>query len=84
MDPKSALDAPVFLAPYKVGSPDVVGRVAEGEFDVALLDAVRAMGQPVEELALVRGWWVGIVIDPPTGTLEGTASRLSGGYAEGY
>jgi gamma-glutamyltranspeptidase/glutathione hydrolase len=91
MDPKSALDAPAFLAPYKVGAPDVVGRVAEGESDVALLDAVRAMGQPVEELrlpleelALVRGWWVGIVLNPQTGTLEGAAPRLLGGYAEGY
>jgi len=91
MDPKAALDAPAFLAPAWEGSPQVVARVSKGEFDHELLDAVRDMGQPVqelrlpfEELALVRGWWVGVIIDPATGALQGGAPRLLGGYAGGY
>ncbi len=91
LDPKAALDAPAFLAPDWEGWPQVVARVSKGEFDQELLDAVRDMGQPVQELrlpfddlALVRGWWVGIVIDPETGVLQGGAPRLLGGYAVGY
>jgi gamma-glutamyltranspeptidase len=89
-DPRGALEAPLLLS--LAGSPSqLVERVAEGQFDPALLDAVRAMGQPVEEVPLTtehlvksRGYWVGILIDPERGTLEGAAPTIFGGTAVGY
>jgi hypothetical protein len=67
----------------------VVEQVADRDFDADLLEAVRGMGLFVEELSseavwMAIGWWVGIVIDPETGSLEGGAPGRCGGYAEGY
>ena len=105
MDPKVALDAPAFLAQdwtileqaqtsrgrsaLDPGAVQVVERVAAGDFDDDVLEAVRGMGLLVEELpfeeaGMAIGWWVGIVIDPETGTFEGGAPGRTGGYAEGY
>jgi gamma-glutamyltranspeptidase/glutathione hydrolase len=105
MDPKTALDAPAFLAQdwttvqqaqtslgrstLDPGAVQAVEQVAVGDFDDDLLEAVRGMGLLVEELSfeeagMAIGWWVGIVIDPETGTLQGGAPGRSGGYAEGY
>jgi len=90
MDPKSALDAPTLLSPSG-DLAQIVERVSQGDFDERLLDAVRVMGQPVqalqlpfEEQMLARGWWVGIVIDPEAGTLDGGGPQLFGGHVEGY
>ena len=90
MDPKSAMDAPTVLSPSG-DLAQIVERVSQGDFDEKLLDAVRSMRQPVqvlqlpfEELMLARGWWVGIVIDPETGSLDGGAPQLFGGYVDGY
>jgi gamma-glutamyltranspeptidase/glutathione hydrolase len=71
------------------GAVQAVEQVAEGDFDEDLLEVVRGMGLLVEELSsedvgMAIGWWVGIVIDPETGGLEGGAPGRSGGYAEGY
>jgi hypothetical protein len=33
---------------------------------------------------MATGWWVRIVIDPETGSLEGGAPGPTGGFAEGY
>lgn len=99
MDPKTALDAPAFLAQswtipgrstLDPGAVQAVEQVAEGDFDDDLLEAVRGMGLLVEELSFEEagmgaiGWWVGIVIDPETGSLEGGAPGPIGAYAEGY
>ena len=53
----------------------------------------RRKGQPVtllpeetsfEELVMLRGWWIGIAVDPNTGDSPWVAPRDFGGYALGY
>jgi len=90
MGPRQALEAPWLMSPG--GSfTQPVERVAEGQFDALLLEQVREMGQPVEELALTTdsllmevGYWIGVVIDPQAGTLQGAAPMILGGTALGY
>ncbi|HUP20450.1 MAG TPA: gamma-glutamyltransferase, partial [Gemmatimonadota bacterium] len=96
MDPAQANEAPEFLlylyTPIQEQMRDLpvhTRAVPAGEFDSTLLDSVRAMGQPVVEVesALargLRGYWIGIRIDPATRMLQGAASRFFGGTAEGY
>jgi gamma-glutamyltranspeptidase/glutathione hydrolase len=103
MDPREASYTPQLLRPYIGGasvammsvvkSQDVENAadqvVADGEFDDALLDQVRAMGLGITEVPAAassgwRGYWVGIVVDPETGALQGAAPGLVAGWAEGY
>ena len=94
LDPIAAAEAPQvhlyatpFLAEVLEGTPEAplhARIVVEGEFDDALLEAVRARGQPVLELPAarvtpIRGWGVTATIDPVTGLRSGAASRYSGG-----
>ncbi len=71
------------------GAIRIVEQVVKGDFDDDILEDVREMGLLVDELSiedasLAIGWWVGIVIDAETGSFEGGAPAISGGYAEGY
>jgi gamma-glutamyltranspeptidase/glutathione hydrolase len=90
MDPQQALEAPWLMTPELSLTPPVE-QVAEGQFDFLLLEGVREMGQPVEEVALTMGsflehvgYWIGVVIDPKAGTLQGAAPMMLGGTALGY
>jgi gamma-glutamyltranspeptidase/glutathione hydrolase len=90
MDPKTALDRPSFMAPEWTPS-GFVEQVAARDFPTDVPEAVKALGQPVQELPsgelklqLAKGTWVVILIDPQTDTLEGGAPRTFGGYAAGY
>jgi len=90
LDPKAALEAPTLMSVER-REPRFVERVAKGDFDLALLDEVGAMGQRVEEmsptaenLVMARGYWVGITIDPETGILTGAAPLIFQGGAAGY
>ena len=63
--------------------------VSDGEFDDGLLDDVRGMGLGITEVPPQyssgwRGYWIGIVVDPETGALQGAAPGLVAGWAEGY
>ncbi len=90
MDPKTAVDSPNFLLPPLVPSESHKQTIAKGEFSEEILDAVRAMGQELkivskeEENPFMRGYWIGIKIDPKTGKLQGGVARQFNGYAEGY
>jgi gamma-glutamyltranspeptidase/glutathione hydrolase len=98
MDPRAALYTPQMLRPLVGGSSPRVGGdvgspadqvVADGDFEDALLDQVRAMGLGITEVPAVassgwRGYWIGIVVDPETGALQGAAPGLVAGWAEGY
>lgn len=67
--------------------PDIPVRVTLGQFDAALLDAVRAMGMPIVEEppgeVAAEGYWSGAVI-APGGRLVGATSNAFNGWAEGY
>ncbi len=95
MDPESSLDAPMFLTPDWASFTQVAqGRrpqnVTAGEYSRQLLDAVRALGQPVAELDRAQGigqegYWVGIQIDPADHSLKAAISPklVVAGAAEG-
>lgn len=92
MDPQGALQAPRLLSTtWGQDLRQTTERVEAGQFDPALLQAVRDLGQPVEEFqgsilekATERGWWIGVSIDPATGQMQGASPLTFGGYAEGY
>lgn len=88
MDPAAAIDAPEIMLPEWNAMGRATARTAEGAFSPELIEAVRAMGQPVKVLApdeqrMARGYWVGIRIDPETGRMSGAASAIVAGYALG-
>jgi gamma-glutamyltranspeptidase/glutathione hydrolase len=90
-DPKEAAESPPFLSPVWSPGTDGVSRyhaqgVRKGEWAPALLDEVRALGQPILELEGaeqlgVRGWWIGIRFDPETGAWRGGVPADFNGYA---
>jgi gamma-glutamyltranspeptidase / glutathione hydrolase len=96
MDPASASQAPEFLLYVYPSIRQLVGdvpvhtrTVPAGDFPAVLLDSVRALGQPVVEVAPertapLRGGWIGIRRDPVSGRLQGVAAPAWGGLAEGY
>ena len=98
MDPREALYTPQLLRPNIGGMSTALGQdvenpadqvVADGEFDDALLDDVRAMGLGITEVPPQfsgnwRGYWIGITVDPATGKLQGAAPGMVAGWAEGY
>jgi len=83
--PWDAIDQPSFLLPAFSALGRSTCQVPEGEFDAELLAAVRALGQPIDEVGReiqggARGYWIGIHIDPQTGALQGASpSGLGGG-----
>ena len=79
MDPQAAVEAPTLMLPdYSGGKP--VAQVDQNQYEPKQLAAVRALGQPVKELAPelaggVRGYWVGVHIDPNTGLRRAIGTR---------
>lgn len=94
--PAEVIGLPAFLSPdVSVDGSGFafIDRVITGEFDAEIINEVRRKGQPVtllpeetsfEELVMLRGWWIGIAVDPNTGDSHGVAPRDFGGYALGY
>jgi gamma-glutamyltranspeptidase/glutathione hydrolase len=90
MDPQAAVETPTPLLPrFGVGRP--VARVEKDHFPRKQLDAVIALGQPVDEVGLTpagsfRGYWVGVHIDPASGARRaiGTRKPPLPSVAEGY
>jgi gamma-glutamyltranspeptidase/glutathione hydrolase len=77
MTPKQAIDAPAFMTSDfdPAAGPHPPRLVVEGQFDDALLDKVRALGQgvkvvPVSQRPLFQGYWIGVTIDPVTGIMR--------------
>lgn len=88
MTPQQAINAPAIggFARSDEAADQIAGTVSAGDFDDAYLKELRALGQPVKEDDTARGYWVGVSIDPISGTLHGGALRESGsdGSAAGY
>ena len=68
-----------------------IEQIFSDQFDSGIIQAVREMGQPVEEIelsfenyALNRGVLAAITIDPQTGRKSGAVPAALGGYADGY
>ena len=90
MDPQAAVERPAFLLPaFSAGPP--VAQVERGKFDGKLLDAVRALGQPVREISMqeaggFRGYLVAVQIAPGSnirraiGTRQGPLPSVAEGY----
>jgi gamma-glutamyltranspeptidase/glutathione hydrolase len=93
MDPRSAVEVPNSQGPFygmDTGGPRAPElekeTFVEGEFPEAVLEGVRARGQPIRLTRgdQQRGYWIGVRIDPGTGTRTGgVTSRLSA-LVEGY
>jgi gamma-glutamyltranspeptidase/glutathione hydrolase len=90
MGPQAAVEQPAFLLPAFAGGPGTA-QVEKGQFDGKLLDAVRAMGQPVKEVsagqaAAYRGYWVGVHVEAKGGLRRGVGTRKAPlpSVAEGY
>ncbi len=70
--------------------PDEAGvaplAVGVKEFQPQFMEQVAKLGQPMIENNSMRGYWIGIQIDPKTGELHGGSIRelASGGRAVGY
>jgi len=88
MDAQAAVDAPAFLLPDWSGTKPVA-QAGEGSFDKTVLDGVTKLGQDVKVLPrhqgnALRGYWVGIEIDPRTGRLRAAGTAELPSHAEGY
>lgn len=92
LDLLQAQQAPSLLAPrFEDGLVEIIEQVFPGELDQEVLQAVREMGQPVEEIpltfntyALGRGVLAAISIEARTGKLSGAVPAVFGGFAAGY
>lgn len=84
LTPQQAINEPS-IGCFEMGG---IGRLTVGakEFPPDFLKAVRDLGQDVVESDPLRGYWIGIQIDPVTGELHGGAIRelAMGGRAVGY
>jgi gamma-glutamyltranspeptidase / glutathione hydrolase len=88
MNAQSAVDAPAFLL-QEWTKNRAVAQVPRGVFDPKVLDEIRALGQPVNELSPEQsdafiGYWAGIVIDPKTGIIRAAGTAELPSHAEGY
>src|SRR5262249_54629437 len=92
LDPQAAADAPASRGPYlsRSGNPDAKPNyskeaVGRGEFSEAVLDGVRARGQPLQLVGAQEpsGCWAGIHIDRANGKLTGGTSGKFNGIVEG-
>ncbi len=91
MNPKQAVEAPMFLGLNWVGAdgdPDAWRRqvVPAWPFEEALLDEVEALGQPLHRiepaaLASHNGFWIGITREPKSGGLAGGVGPELNGHA---
>jgi gamma-glutamyltranspeptidase/glutathione hydrolase len=92
MDLLGAQQAPTLLKPVIEGLDQLpIEQVFSSDFDQDLIQAVRELGQPVEEIPInfvnfadKRGILVGISIDPQNGTLSGAVPSVLGGSVGGY
>ena len=84
LTPQQAINQPS-IGCFEMGG---IGRLTVGvkEFPPEFLKAVRDLGQDVVESDSLRGYWIGIQIDPVTRGLHGGAIRelAMGGRAVGY
>jgi gamma-glutamyltranspeptidase/glutathione hydrolase len=89
MTPQEAIDEPSLgRFEYDRGPPpQVVATVGQGEFEEAYLKSLRELGQGTRVSNEARGYWLGVAIDPKTGTRHAGIMRefpqLAGG-AVGY
>ncbi len=86
MTPQEAIDAPAFGArAFGGGTTQTFGA---GELSDEMKTQLEAMGMGIEENDAMRGYWVGIMIEPETGRLLGGGPRefdiSMGGRAVGY
>jgi gamma-glutamyltranspeptidase/glutathione hydrolase len=96
MDPKKSVDTPNFMGPFYgldsdgTASPQIDKEaLAEGDFAVNVIEAVKAKGQAVRlltksEVEWQLGFWIAIQIDPKTGKLIGAVPSVYNGYVVGY
>lgn len=78
MDPQTAAEQPAFLLP--AFGTAIAAQVEKGQFDPKVLSGLSALGQKVNEVDAVaasgaRGYWVGAMIDPKTGSRLGFGTR---------
>ncbi len=84
LTPQQAIDEPS-IGCFEFGGIDKL-TVGTGEFSPEFLQALRDLGQDVSENDPLRGYWIGIQIDPDTRELRGGSIRelAMGGRAVGY
>lgn len=84
LTPQQAINEPS-IGCFEFGGIDKL-TVGTKEFAPAFLQALRDLGQEVGESDPLRGYWIGIRIDPATRELHGGAIRelAMGGRAVGY
>ena len=89
MTPQQAIDTPALGAFDVVDGvpPELAPTVGEGDFSATYLKALEDLGQITKPSNALRGYWLGISIDPKTGLRRAGAMRefpqLRGGAA-GY
>jgi gamma-glutamyltranspeptidase / glutathione hydrolase len=89
LTPQQAIDEPS-LGGFNFGRggpSDIAGIVGQNEFSADYLKTIRDLGQKVNEDNGARGYWIGISIDPKTGTRHAGIAReiaVGGGGAAGY
>jgi gamma-glutamyltranspeptidase/glutathione hydrolase len=93
MDPKTSVDQPNTRGPFLGFALNKPGKgeyekeaVFEGDFPQAVLDGVRARGQPIKIVSKYDqpGYWIGIHIDPANRKLSGGTTPLLPALVEGY
>ena len=93
MTPQEAINAPAFglrVPEYaeSVIKSDGIQTFGEGDLTKEMLAELKTMGLEVKEDNSMRGYWIGIMIDPETGELRGGGPRefsiAMGGRAVGY
>lgn len=92
MTPQEAIDAPAFglqiFSADPANAPHLGQTFGEGELADEMKAELEAMGMTIQETNKMRGYWIGIMIDPETGELRGGGPRefdiAMGGRAVGY
>jgi gamma-glutamyltranspeptidase/glutathione hydrolase len=89
MTPQQAIDAPALGAFNVVQGvpPELAATVGEGDFSDAYLKSLSDLGQLTVPWNALRGYWLGVSIDPKTGLRRAGAMRefpQLGGGAAGY
>lgn len=86
MTPQQAIDQPSLGSFSFSADGTPVFTVGKNEFSPEFIAQVSKLGQQVVENDQMRGYWIGVQIDPRTGELHGGAIRelVMGGRAVGY
>jgi gamma-glutamyltranspeptidase/glutathione hydrolase len=91
MSPQEAINAPAFGMTSFTGGLDATDSpqtFGVGDLSPEMITELAAMGLKIEENDSLRGYWIGIRIDPETGELHGGGPRefdiTMGGRAVGY